>query len=232
MKKTIIFSETTTFRSEALAAYMRDCNRYKVMDNDQVVAALANGHKEAVINANLKLVISIAKGYQGQGLTLEDLIQEGNLGLCEAVNRYDVSRGTMFTTCALEWIRKYITMALTEKSRMVRLPKHKAKDAVNITLSMDAPLGCSDDEGEKCLIDTFASDACSDNISDVEDAKHKIQVLMEGLSKRDRQMITKMFGIGYPMEFSNYQLSVEYGCTEERIRQLRFEIVSKMQAMV
>lgn len=230
--KTIAFSQSTTFRSEQLGRYFSDVNRYKVMSNDDVIKALAEGRTDDVINANLKLVVSIAKGYQNRGLELDDLIQEGNIGLMIAVTKYDHTRETAFTTCALEWIRKYITMALTDKSRMVRLPKHKAKDAVNITLSMDAPLGSDEDGNDKCLLDTFASDACSDNISDAEDAKYKIQVLMEGLNKRDRQMIAKMFGIGYPMEFSNYQLSVEYGCTEERIRQLRFEIISKMQAML
>ena len=94
--KQMIFSEGITLRSEAVAMYMSDCNHYKVMDNDAIVEALANGQSEKVINANLKLVISIAKNYQGNGLSLDDLIQEGNIGLIMACEAYDVSR-----TCGL-----------------------------------------------------------------------------------------------------------------------------------
>jgi RNA polymerase primary sigma factor len=229
MKKTIIFSETTTFRSEELAAYMRDCNRYKVMDNDQVVAAIANGHKEAVINANLKLVISIAKGYQGQGLTLEDLIQEGNIGLCEAVNRYDASRGTMFTTCALGWIRKAITEALTNKGRVVRMPKH-AIGGSYIAVSMDAPIGGDDEGNEKCMLDTFAADSRTDSHTDVEAARHTIAALMNGLDEREKQIICKLFGIG-TREHTQYELSLQYHCTEERIRQIKIAALEKMRQL-
>jgi len=229
MKKTIIFSETTTFRSEQLATYMRECNRYKVMDNDQVVEELSNGHKEAVINANLKLVISIAKGYQGQGLTLEDLIQEGNIGLCEAVSRYDVTRGTMFTTCALEWIRKAITEALTNKGRVVRMPKH-AIGSSYLAVSMDAPIGGDDEGNEKCMLDTFAADNRTDSHTDVEAARHTITTLMNGLTEREQNIICKLFGIGCTEE-TPYMIAKRYGMTEERIRQIKVTALEKMRQL-
>ncbi|HEX6484908.1 MAG TPA: sigma-70 family RNA polymerase sigma factor [Ktedonobacteraceae bacterium] len=78
--------------------------------------------RQAFIEANLKLVVSIARRYQGRGLSLEDLIQEGNLGLLRAVDKFDASRGLKFSTYAFWWIRQAMTRALADQGRSVRLP--------------------------------------------------------------------------------------------------------------
>ena len=108
--------------------YLNEISKIKMISPEEEVSLarrIHNGDLEArdcLINANLRFVISVAKQYQNLGLNIEDLINEGNLGLIEAAQRFDETRGFKFISYAVWWIRKSIIQALAEQERIVRLP--------------------------------------------------------------------------------------------------------------
>jgi RNA polymerase primary sigma factor len=115
---------------DAVRLYLRGIGRVPLLTREDEVRLAkrceANDMfaKNALIEANLRLVVSIAKRYTGRGLTLLDLIQEGNLGLIRAVEKFDWRRGFKFSTYATWWIRQAITRALADQSRTIRIPVH------------------------------------------------------------------------------------------------------------
>jgi RNA polymerase sigma factor (sigma-70 family) len=231
MAKTKNFKENNhVVRNEVIDAMLSQINRYKPLTQSEVVNLISeaqNGSQVArnkVINANLRLVWSIAASY-GTMMDFSDMFQNGSIGLCMAVDTFDVSRETMFSTWALEQIRKYINIGIDNESRVVRKPKHLQKEPY-IAASMDAPLA-SDEDGEKTLLDTFASDMKCDTFSELHDMRVKINYLMNGLKDVEKAVICGLFGFGYE-EVSAYTLSKKFNLTEERIRQIKFEALEKM----
>ncbi|GHV44227.1 RNA polymerase sigma factor [Spirochaetia bacterium] len=121
-----------------LSAYLKEINRIPLLtkeEEDKAARSAATGNKAArdkLVNSNLRFVVNVAKRYQGQGLPLSDLISEGNIGLINAIERYDVDKGYHFISYAVWWIRQAILKAICEKSRMIRLPLNRANELVQI----------------------------------------------------------------------------------------------------
>ncbi|MBE6753657.1 MAG: sigma-70 family RNA polymerase sigma factor [Ruminococcaceae bacterium] len=118
---------------DAVKLYLKEIGKIPLLTPEeeiQLAARIAEGDGEAkrrLIEANLRLVVSIAKRLLGHGLPLLDLIQEGNLGLIKAVEKFDGSKGFKFSTYATWWIRQAITRAIADQSRMIRLPVHMSE---------------------------------------------------------------------------------------------------------
>ncbi|MEX2012829.1 MAG: RNA polymerase sigma factor RpoD [Candidatus Levyibacteriota bacterium] len=127
-----ILAEGTT--SDPVRMYLKEIGRIPLLTFDQEIELakkVEKGDKKAkqkLINSNLRLVVSIAKKYVGRGLTLLDLIQEGNQGLIRAVEKYDWQRGFKFSTYATWWIRQSITRAIADQARTIRIPVHMVEN--------------------------------------------------------------------------------------------------------
>ena len=115
---------------DPVKVYLRDIGRISLLSSEEETALairVSEGDKEAknkLIQANLRLVVSIAKRHLGRGLQLLDLIQEGNLGLIKAVDKFDYTKGFKFSTYATWWIKQAITRAIADQARTIRIPVH------------------------------------------------------------------------------------------------------------
>ncbi|MDP4173161.1 MAG: sigma-70 family RNA polymerase sigma factor [Bacteroidota bacterium] len=126
-----ITKQYTNRESQSLDKYLQEIGKVDLLTPDEEITLAVNIKKddpialERLVKSNLRFVVSVAKQYQNQGLSLGDLINEGNLGLIKAAKRFDETRGFKFISYAVWWIRQSILQALAEQSRIVRLPLNR-----------------------------------------------------------------------------------------------------------
>src|SRR5262245_13525650 len=127
---TYVNGDLATATTDALQLFLNEAGRYKLLtapEEVELAKRIERGDKAAkdlMINSNLRLVVSIAKKYQGHGISLLDLIQEGIIGLIRAVEKFDWRRGYKFSTYATWWIRQAVQRGVANKSRTIRIPVH------------------------------------------------------------------------------------------------------------
>ncbi|MFN3412034.1 MAG: RNA polymerase sigma factor RpoD/SigA, partial [Exilispira sp.] len=169
-----------------LRAYLQDVKRIPLLSREEeleLAKKAKNGDekaKEKLVSSNLRFVVSVAKQYQNQGLSLMDLIAEGNIGLIKAVERFDPDTGNHFISYAVWWIRQSIMKALSEKSRTIRLPLNQ----ISTLFAVEKAEGFLFNEGENISVKKIAEmlNISDEKVSNVINAASEIQSLDMPLS--------------------------------------------------
>ena len=224
----------------ALYQYLKDINQIPLLSKAEEIKyarLAAQGNKLAkdkLINANLRFVVSVSKKYQGKGLALEDLISEGNLGLMNAIDHFDVERGYRLISYAVWWIRQAIVRAIYEKGRLIRLPSNKIQELAQLdmdkntaltliaqdTLSLDEPLSQTDNTltTKDLLEDEQSKSPSKQAINSV--LRDELEEFLQTLETRSAEIIRYRFGLGDTGPLTLKEIGERYDMSRERVRQI------------
>lgn len=256
--------QSITNRGGTLGSYFKDVSKESFIDAEEearLAKRIKEGDKDALdklVKANLRFAISVAKQYQNNGLPLEDLIQEANLGLCKAATLFDETRGFKFISYAVWWIRQYILLALSNHSRNIRIPANQVSviNKINKKISsfeqehnrkptsseiselMDMPKERVEELTQSAIrsvsLDTSINDDENSTLLDVipgeEPVDNSIDLteVLNLLTNREHDVIMLYFGIGVP-ELPQDEIANLFGLTSERIRQIKETAIKKLR---
>lgn len=236
--RTITIVAQTTRRTERTSKYIAELAKYKPLTDEELstlCAAIQQGNKKALdklIKHNLRFVVSVAKKYSTKGMTIDDLIQFGNIGLIKAAQNFDFTLGNKFTTYAVEDIRKAIIDGIMDTKSVVRVPRYAHYDGVSVSqFSGDALVGNSDDANAS-FFDLQTSEFNADKGTDKADVLITLQQAFVRLTPAERKVIIYSFGIGIEREYSLFEISQQMQLTKERIRQIQKEALSKLKGIL
>ena len=178
---------------------------------------------DRLVEANLRLVAHVARGYQGQGLDMDDLICEGNMGLVKAAAKYDASRGLRFAGYAVVYVRRAIEKALKRESAE-RMPESRANGQKR---SLDAPLGVKPNVSLlSVLVDSNSPLADGRAYSAAQE--EQVERALRCLNERESRVVAAFFGIGQEHE-TMAEIAEDMGLKRERVRQIRDRAVRRMR---
>ena len=219
--------------NDPVKMYLKEIGRVELLNHDQEIELakrILEGDEQAkkeLAAANLRLVVSIAKRYVGRGMLFLDLIQEGNMGLIKAVEKFDYTKGFKFSTYATWWIRQAITRAIADQARTIRIPVHMVETINKLTRI------------QRQLIQELGREPSAEEIAEKMDGMtpekvREIQkislndVLLE-LTDREEKVLRLRFGLDDGRTRTLEEVGREFNVTRERIRQIEAKALRKLK---
>ncbi|HWS00056.1 MAG TPA: RNA polymerase sigma factor RpoD/SigA [Prolixibacteraceae bacterium] len=276
MRQLRIIRQITNREATSLDKYLLEIGKIRLLNSEeeiQLALQIKAGSQAAVnklVRSNLRFVISVAKQYQNQGISLPDLINNGNMGLIKAANRFDMTKGFKFISYAVWWIRQAILQSLADQARLVKLPQNKVDTISRINrailqleqelqrdptageiaeildinillvdqsmqsggfhLSLDAPL-YDDEENENSQYDLFANEFAPgpDNELLQSSLQTEIRRLLGKLECREAEILSFYYGLNGMQAMALDDISIRFGLTRERIRQIKDNSIRKLK---
>ena len=212
-----------------LNKYLDEIGRENLLTEEEeksLSARVLRGDSRALnrlIEANLRLVVATARQYQGQGLQMDDLVSEGNIGLMRAAQKYDATRGLRFAGYAVVFIRRQIEKALKAESSEQRVESK----AGGQTRSVDAPLGSKNNVTLLSVLVDNNSPLADERVYNA-GVEQAVEQALDVLGDRERQVVDAYFGIGCE-NLTMAEIGQNMGLTRERVRQIRDRAVRRMR---
>lgn len=205
---------------------MSDIKKSPLLDRDNEIALATKARagdvkaQQLLVKSNLRFAVQVAKQYQGMGLEIEDLIQVANLGLFEAVKRFDPTRGIKFISFAVWYVRAELQKALNDLSRVVRIPSHKTMTEGKEFSTLSTSKKVGDDEDSETYADRYLSGEQSKPKHEVTDLKELLNVALNSLKPKQRDAVKMFYGIDRDYAMHMEHIAEELNVTGERARQL------------
>ena len=212
-----------------LNKYLDEIGRETLLSEDeerQLSERIRRGDGRALnklVEANLRFVVAIARQYQGRGLSMEDLVSEGNLGLMKAAGKYDASRGLRFVNYAVVFIRQQIERSLKIESAEQRVESRGDGQ----TRSVDAPLGTKTNVSLLSVLVNADSPMADERVYQA-NMLTAVEKALDSLNERESHVVNAYFGLGQD-NLTMAEIAVDMGLKRERVRQIRDKAVRKMR---
>lgn len=215
-----------------VVAYYDDLKKYKPLTRAKerrLLKLCKNGNlkaKNELIEANLKFVFDVAKHYTGRGISISDLISEGNMGLIKAVDKFDEDKDVKFISYAVWWIRQAMLEAIKKKKLINVIEIENTESKVSV---LENTISDDEDEIIKRGEVGFSNEAEERKRETSQAQKEVIEQLLSVLNKREREIIENYYGLNDMKELTLAEIGEKYNLSIERVRQINKATVRKMR---